>query len=115
VVAWPYDRAKCEAFSRSGSHTVPISENCSDIAGQDIEAHSNKPAKAIELVRNWLSGPANERGSRIPSGTVIASRYAQFVAELPGWCDRQRLIVSQLTYRDNYLLIIDWLKTNPVA
>ncbi|HEV7484762.1 MAG TPA: hypothetical protein VGQ65_03700 [Thermoanaerobaculia bacterium] len=37
---------------------------CSDIAGQDIEAHANKPAKAIELVRNWLSGPANERGSR---------------------------------------------------
>jgi hypothetical protein len=88
---------------------------CSDIAGHDIEAHSNKPAKAIELVRNWLSGSANQRGSRIPSGTVIASRYTQFVAELPEWCERQKLIVSQLTYGDNYLLIIDWLKTNPVV
>jgi hypothetical protein len=92
---------------------------CSDIAGQDIEAHANKPAKAIELVRNWLSGPANERGSRIPSGTVIASviasRYGQFVTELPEWCERQKLIVSQLTYGDNYLLISDWLKTNPVV
>jgi len=88
---------------------------CSDIAGQDIEAHTNKPAKAIELVRNWLSGPANERGSRIPSGTVITSRYAQFVTELPEWCERQKLVVSQLTYGDNYLLISDWLKTNPVV
>jgi hypothetical protein len=88
---------------------------CSDIAGQDIEAHANRPSKAIELVRNWLSGPANERGSRIPSGTVIGSRYAQFVTELPEWCERQKLVVSQLTYGDNYLLITDWLKTNPVV
>jgi hypothetical protein len=88
---------------------------CSDIAGQDIEAHANKPSKAIELVRNWLSGPANERGSRIPSGTVMASRYAQFVTELPEWCDRQKLVVRQLTYGDNYLLISDWLKSNPLV
>jgi hypothetical protein len=87
---------------------------CSDIAGQDIEAHANKPAKAIELVRNWLSGPAAERGSRIPSGSVVAERYVQFVDDLPQWCERQKLVVSQLTYGDDDLLIIDWLKTNPV-
>jgi hypothetical protein len=88
---------------------------CSDIAGQDIEAHANKPAKAIELVRNWLSGPAGEHGSRIPSGSVVAERYLQFVADLPQWCERQKLVVSQLTYGDDDLLIIDWLKTNPVV
>lgn len=88
---------------------------CSDIAGQDIEAHADKPGRAIELVRNWLSGPAAEHGSRIPSGAVIASRHAQFIEELPEWCERQKLVVSQLTYGDNYLLISDWLKTNPLA
>jgi hypothetical protein len=88
---------------------------CSDIAGQDIEAHANKPARAIELVRNWLSGPAGEHGSRIPSGSVVAARYGQFVADLPQWCERQKLVVSQLTYGDDDLLIIDWLKTNPVV
>jgi hypothetical protein len=88
---------------------------CSDIAGQDIEAHADKPSRAIELVRNWLSGPAATHGSRIPGGAVIAARYAQFVHELPEWCERQNLVISQLTYGDNYLLISDWLKTNPVG
>jgi hypothetical protein len=88
---------------------------CSDIAGQDIEAHANNPAKVIELVRNWLSGPAGEHGGRIPSGSVVAARYVQFVADLPEWCERQKLVVSQLTYGDDDLLIIDWLRTNPVV
>jgi hypothetical protein len=88
---------------------------CSDLAGQDIEAHHNRPPRAIELVRNWLSGPASERGNRIPSGSVIAERYLHFVADLPLWCERQKLVISQLTYGDDDLLIIDWLKTYPVA
>jgi len=88
---------------------------CSDIAGQDIEAHANKPSKAIELVRNWLSGPASEYGSRIPSGSVVAERYLQFIADLPQWCERQKLVISQLTYGDDDLLIIDWLKTKPIV
>jgi hypothetical protein len=88
---------------------------CSDLAGQDIEAHHNRPSRAIELVRNWLSGPAGERGKLIPSGSVIAARYENFVADLPRWCERQKLVISQLTYGDDDLLISDWLKTNPVA
>jgi len=88
---------------------------CSDISGQDIEAHGNRPAKAIERVRNWLSGTAAERGSRIPSGSIIAKRYMQFVDDLPLWCDRQKLVISQLTYGDDDLLMIDWLKTNPIV
>jgi hypothetical protein len=88
---------------------------CSDISGQDIEAHGNRTDKAIERVRNWLTGPAAERGSRIPSGSVIAERYRQFVADLPIWCERQKLVISRLTYGDDYQLISDWLKTNPVA
>jgi len=88
---------------------------CSDIAGQDIEAHHNRPAKAIELVRNWLTGPAAEHGKRIPSGSVIAARYVQFLADLPQWSERQKLVISQLTYGDDELLITDWLKTNSPA
>jgi hypothetical protein len=88
---------------------------CSDIAGQDIEAHSNRPAKAIELVRNWLTVPAAKHGNRIPSGSVIASRYLQFLTDLPQWCERQKLVISKLTYGDEELLITDWLKTNPLV
>ncbi len=88
---------------------------CSDIAGQDIEAHQNRPAKAIVLVRNWLSSAAAERGNRIPGGVVIAERYVQFVDDLPQWCERQKLSISQLTYGDDELLIADWLETNPLA
>ncbi len=45
----------------------------SDIAGQDISEHNNRPTRAIEVVRNWLR---TESGLLdIPGAEYIAARY----------------------------------------
>jgi hypothetical protein len=53
---------------------------CSDIAGQDIEAHDGKPQIAIKAVRDWLQ--TNRYGSpvTIPDGKTIYDRYRRFFA-----------------------------------
>jgi hypothetical protein len=53
---------------------------CSDIGGQDVEAHDGKPQMAIKAVRDWLQ--TNRRGSpvTIPDGKAIYYRYRRFFA-----------------------------------
>src|SRR5213082_3561062 len=49
---------------------------CSDIAGQDIRAHSGEAVLAIAAVRNFL---ANQRSTELlPAGSKIAERYELF-------------------------------------
>jgi len=86
---------------------------CSDIAGQDIRAHSGKVAAAIEIVRNWLSTTPPAQGTVIPSGSVIAGRYKQFRIALPGGCEKLQLNSRRLTFGDDVTLIVGWLKENP--
>ena len=87
----------------------------SDIAGQDIRAHGDKPNAVIELVRNWLfaSGVAHEQV--IPSGSVLAKRYRAFGAERPGICSDLQLNPRRLTFTDDISLIVAWLEENPWA
>jgi len=85
---------------------------CSDISGQDIRAHSAKPAKAIGIVRDWLSIPAAHRAV-IPSGSRIAARFERFEREMPEWCRRQQLVPRELTFTDQSRLIEEWLKAHP--
>jgi hypothetical protein len=54
---------------------------CSDIAGQDIEAHLGQPKRAIKAVRDWLQ--ANHRLVTRPDGTTIYGRYRKFLRALP--------------------------------
>jgi hypothetical protein len=68
---------------------------CSDIAGQDIQAHNNKPHIAIELVRNWLTTTPAAQGTVIPSGSVIAKRP------------------RRLTFGDDVTLVVAWLREYP--
>jgi hypothetical protein len=88
---------------------------CSDIAGQDIRAHGNKPYVAIELVRNWLSTTPAAQGTVIPSGSVIAKRYRSFQARLPAWCEELQLNPRRLTFGDDVALVNAWLKEYPWA
>ena len=88
---------------------------CSDIAGQDIRAHGNKPHAAIELVRNWLSTTPGAQGTVIPSGSVIAKRYRSFQARLPAWCGELQLNRRRLTFGDDVALVNAWLKEYPWA
>ena len=58
----------------------------SDLAGQDIKAHADDPAKAIRAVRDWLSQFTSE-GVILPGGQRIVERYNLFLAELPKTLD----------------------------
>jgi hypothetical protein len=86
---------------------------CSDISGQDIRAHSNNPARAISIVRDWLSIPAARNDVVIPSGSRIAARFEFFEMELPDWSHGQQLEPSELTFTDQGRLIEEWLKAHP--
>lgn len=83
----------------------------SDIAGQDIAAHSGKTDEAIKAVRNWLSA-ATPRSVKIPGGAAIARRYATFRFELPAMSERLQLSVDELTFNDYVLQVEEWLKRN---
>ena len=83
----------------------------SDIAGQDIAAHSGKPDEAIKAVRDWLNA-ATSRAIKIPGGAAIAQRYRQFRDELPAACERLRLRVDELTFYDYVVQVEEWLKLN---
>jgi hypothetical protein len=86
---------------------------CSDIAGQDIRAHRDKPHLAIEIVRNWLSTTPAAEGTVIPSGSLIAARHRQYRIALPTACTRLQLNPRKLTFRDDVTLVVAWLKENP--
>ena len=68
----------------------------SDIAGQDIYSHGNKPAKLINHIRNWLS----PHTKILPGGDHMVGRYRDFRAILPGICDGKHLDEAKLTFPD---------------
>jgi hypothetical protein len=84
----------------------------SDIAGQDIAAHSGDSGTAIRIVRNWLRSAA-PKSIRIPSGSVIASRYRAFRKELPSLCRKVHLRVEELTFKDYLAQLEEWLRDVP--
>lgn len=83
----------------------------SDIAGQDIVAHSGVPSEAIKAVRNCLRGPT-PKTVKIPGGVVIAKRYELFRRELPLMCERLKLDEAELTFSEYVLQVEEWLKLN---
>ncbi len=82
----------------------------SDIAGQDIRAHENKPDEVIRAVRNWLSN--NSRHMAMPSGSIVYRRYLAFTQDLPALCTAQKLVVADLTFNDLCRSIAAWIKAN---
>jgi hypothetical protein len=85
---------------------------CSDIAGQEVRAHGNDHRKAITAVRDWLSNAPTRSGIIIPSGSKIAERFQKFQDALPEWCEKQGLVTTELTFRDERVLIEQWLQAN---
>jgi hypothetical protein len=85
---------------------------CSDIAGQDIDAHQGQPDQAIRCVRNWLSNVTAPRRSLIPGGAEIARRYAAFGELLPVLCRRSKLEQAELTFNDFAALAVEWQRSN---
>jgi hypothetical protein len=83
----------------------------SDIAGQDISAHAGTVAKAIKVVRDWLSN-ATPDSITIPGGALIANRYEVFRRDLPAMCEKLRLNVEELTFNNYVVQVEEWLKLN---
>jgi hypothetical protein len=82
----------------------------SDIAGQDIKAHGNRPPGAIRAVRDWLRNASG--ANALPSGSHLAADYDRFTEDLPELCHAVRLNPSDLTFTDFYGLVFDWLAAN---
>ncbi len=80
----------------------------SDIAGQDLHAHSNDPAIAVKRVRDWLRAASGRE--EIAGGSAIFNRYEAFRADLPQICSELKLDLHELTFSDLSFTIALWLK-----
>jgi len=62
-------------------HQFTYQRYISDIAGQDISMHNNRPDEAISKVRDFLRGHSDSR--YIPGSKVIIDSYSEFKVEVP--------------------------------
>jgi hypothetical protein len=82
----------------------------SDIAGQDIQVHSNSLKEAVSVIRNWLR---NATGSKLlPGGIEIYRRFQLFEQELPALCKELRVQRDELIFDDSASIMHDWLQDN---
>lgn len=79
----------------------------SDIAGQDISAHANDPARCIEAVRNFLNGHSGARP--LPSGDVLVADYEAFRRALPEICAALEVNPEKLEFRDFLYIVTDYV------
>lgn len=83
----------------------------SDISGQDIKHHNNKPQQAVIQVRNWLS---NNSKRNLPSGMNIYNTYLDFKNDLTVLCRKKELIKKQLTFKDFVDIVKYWLDSTDI-
>jgi hypothetical protein len=87
---------------------------CSDIAGQDIQAHHNQTKEAIRCVRNWLHRSPDAANQILPSADYIYKRYRLLRRQLPYLCKKIGLMINDLQFIDYRAIVSGWLKTNPL-
>ena len=78
----------------------------SDISGQDIKVHHDKPAEAIKCVRDWLVKKTSEV---IPSASIISKNYDKFLDGLPALCQVNDWLPAELTFDEYSLLVTNWI------
>ena len=81
----------------------------SDIAGQDISEHRDRPARAIAAVRDWLRIESDFED--IPGGDYIAERYREFRRALPHIARLGNLNYKRQTFSDYRWSILEWLRS----
>jgi len=84
---------------------------CSDIAGQDLEAHDNDNVKVVKHIRNWLQSNTEEN-IIIPSGKAIYKRFQSFKGDIPEMCKVINLDENDLSFDDYSILLTGWLEQN---
>jgi hypothetical protein len=82
----------------------------SDISGQDIRAHADRPRGAVIRTRDWLRTASRRRA--ILGGDEIHKRYLRFRRELPAMCRELRLRQTELIFADYQNLVEQWLLVN---
>jgi hypothetical protein len=87
---------------------------CSDLAGQEVRAHGNDPARAVAAVRAMLA-TALEGKARVPGVAAILARYTDFLAELPDLCDALYIDCGELQFVEFRSLIATWLARHPLG
>ncbi|MGH8613742.1 MAG: hypothetical protein ACREYF_17420 [Gammaproteobacteria bacterium] len=84
----------------------------SDIAGQDIQSHSNDPEKAIACVRTFLASDGDRR--QLPGAASICKRHSEFRKQLPKMAGAAHLRLTELrslNYIPDYLVLLAaWLR-----
>jgi hypothetical protein len=87
-------------------------QSLSDIAGQDIKVHNNKPRAAVDHVRTWLNSNCGRR--TIPGVAEIWRRYELFRKELPAMLKQTQITRTELNsldyYHDYTKFVENWLK-----
>lgn len=100
-----HDRKVCLVFEgKRHSYEAFIS----DIKGQDIVAHENKPRVMVTRIRDWLA--SNFRGSQLRGGHAVWKDYQRFKRWLPGKCRRTELRDPDLTFGDYVNLVYEWIE-----
>jgi hypothetical protein len=80
----------------------------SDIAGQDIKAHGNDPAKVITSVRDWLN--SSRTHGHLPGGRAILRLYERFLTDVPPMLDRLKLHDAEISFADWLRIVQRWLE-----
>lgn len=97
------DRKSCLIFERR-AHSYE--RFISDIKGQDVATHENKPKVLIRRIRDWLS--TNERSRSLPGGDALWRGYGRFKRWLPNKCRELHLRDRELTWGDYVNLVYEW-------
>jgi hypothetical protein len=88
----------------------------SDISGQDIEVHENKPDKAISCVRNWLSDHRPNKEPPLPGAAAMQADYRAFEADVGAILKDRRLDpLDELSHSDFLFAIRDWIEARAGA
>ncbi|MCH8152558.1 MAG: hypothetical protein IH830_09330 [Planctomycetes bacterium] len=98
-------RKSCLIFERN-AHSYE--RFISDIKGQDVATHENKPKVLIRRIRDWLS--TNKRRRSLPGGAALWHEYTKFKRWLPIKCREEDLKDRELTWDDYLNLLYKWVE-----
>jgi len=103
-----HDRKVCLVFEKKKHSYEAL---ISDIKGQDIVAHGNKPRIMVIRVRNWLASNGTG-GPQLKGGHAVWNDYIAFQRWLPRECRRHDLKDRDLTFGDYVNLVYQWIETH---
>ncbi len=101
--ATPQGRKQCLILD---SERTRYRDFASDLAGHDIKAHGNDPARTITAVRDFLRTAS---GMRLPGGAAVAADHGRFTEAVPDILRRARITPEEMTFADTTTMIFDWL------